>query len=546
MADAAPRASQFAPFRHRAFALIWGAAIVSNLGSQLQQVGAAWVMTGLTGSAGMVALVQSAATLPIMIFALLAGALADNIERRRLMLLAQGFMLLAALALAGLAWAGLLTPWTLLALTFVLGCGQALNNPSWQASVGDLVPREDLPQAVLLNSVGFNLARSIGPAIGGVVVAALGAAAAFGMNAASFVVMLGALFGWHPPRSKAALPREAIGRAMLDGIAYVWMSPNLLRVMLRAFLFGFGAIALMALLPVVARDILDLGATSFGLMLGAFGIGAILGGFLNARLKAMFDSEHRARVGFGAFAVALVWLAWSPHLWLSAPALALAGASWVVTLSLLNVTVQMSTPRWVVGRALSLYQTAVFGGMAIGSWCWGAAAEEAGIASALMLAAAFLVGGLLAGYLRPLPEVGMLDLSPLDRFRAPDVLLDLRARSGPIAVMIDYEIRHEDTDEFLAIMARRRQIRVRDGARRWALLRDLENPRLWTESYHVATWTEYQRHNLRRTVADADGLDRLRELHQGAGTPRVHRMIERQTIPPRDDVPLRTVTEITH
>lgn len=541
---AVTESSHLSPFRHRAFAMIWGAALVSNLGTQLQQVGAGWVMTGLTGAPDMVALVQSAATLPIMLFALLAGALADNMERRRLMLAAQSFMLLVALILAGLTWAGLLTPWGLLGLTFLLGCGQALNNPSWQASVGDLVPRQELPQAVLLNSIGFNLARSLGPAIGGIIVAAAGAAVAFALNAASFVVMLGALFGWHPERREQALPREDIGRAVIDGLAYVAMSPNLLRAMLRAVLFGFGAIALMALLPVVARDLLGLGALSYGLMLGFFGFGAIAGGFLNPRLQAKFDTEHRARLGFGAFGLAMIWLAASRNLWLSAPALALAGASWVTTLSLLNVSVQMSTPRWVVGRAISLYQTAVFGGMASGSWAWGALAQGFGIPVALTLAGLFLFTGLLAGYLRPLPETGVIDLAPLDRFREPELRLDLRSRSGPIMVMIDYEIRQQDTEEFLAIMTQRRRVRLRDGARRWALLRDLENPRLWTESYHVATWTEYLRHNMRRTMADADNFDRLRELHQGPDRPRVHRMIERPTVPPRDDMPLRSATDL--
>ncbi|MCA8881004.1 MAG: MFS transporter [Rhodobacteraceae bacterium] len=536
--------SQLSPFRYRIFATIWGASLISNLGTQLQQVGAGWLMTSLTTSPDKVALVQSAVALPVMLFALVAGALADNIDRRRLMLTAQGFMLVTALALTALAWAGLLTPWSLLGLTFLLGAGQALNNPAWQASVGDMVPRAELPQAVVLNSIGFNIARSIGPAIGGLIVAAAGAAVAFAMNAASFLVMLGTLVSWRTEPRKAALPREEIWRAVVDGVAYVAMSPNLLRVLLRAFLFGFGAVALLALLPVVARHMLDAGPLSYGLMLGAFGMGAILGGLLNPRLAAVLSGEGRARAGFVLFGLALVWLAVSRDLWVSAPALALAGASWVLTLSLFNVMVQLSTPRWVVGRAISLYQTAVFGGMALGSWTWGGAAARFGVPAALAIAAATLAVGALVGLARRLPEPGLIDLDPLDRFREPELQLDLRLRSGPIAVTVEYEIRQEDVAEFLANMAVRRRIRVRDGARRWALLRDLENPRLWSESYHVATWTEYLRHNMRRTRADADNLDHLRALHQGEGHPKVHRMIERPTVPRHDDMPLRSVSEL--
>ncbi|QDY70792.1 MFS transporter [Qingshengfaniella alkalisoli] len=537
---------QLSPFKYPAFATIWSASLVSNMGTQLQMVGAGWLMTSLTASHDMVALVQSAATLPVMLFALLAGALADNMERRRIMIAAQSFMLLSALCLAAMTWAGGITPWLLLGLTFLIGSGNALNNPSWQASVGDLVPRKEVPQAVLLNSIGFNMTRSVGPALGGIIVAAGGAAAAFALNACSFVVMLGALARWKPPARDTRLPRENIWRAIWDGVSYVSMSPNILRVILRGTVFGIGAVCALALLPVITRDMLDLGATSYGLFLGCFGLGAIGGGFSGGWLKARVSPETRARGGFVCLAIALCWLALSRSPWLSAPAFALAGASWVLNLSLFNATVQLSAPRWVVGRAISLYQSGVFGGMALGSWMWGEVAETISIPVALATAAVLLTAGALIGLLLRLPEAEELDLDPLNRFREPQLELDLRARSGPIAVMIDYEIRQEDVEEFLLIMAHRRRIRLRDGARRWTLLRDLENPRLWSESYHVATWTEYVRHNLRRTMADADSIDRLRELHQGDDLPHVHRMIERPTVPRHDDMPLRNTAGLSH
>jgi len=537
---------QLSPFRYPAFATIWTASLVSNTGTQLQQVGAGWLMTSLTASHDMVALVQTAATLPVMVFALLAGAFADNMDRRRIMLAAQGFMLLAALALALMTWAGQVTPWLLLLFTFLIGSGKALHNPAWQASVGDLVPRSDLPQAVLLNGIGFNMTRSVGPALGGMIIAATGAAAAFALNAASFLFMLGALLRWRPAPRPTHLPRENIWRAIWDGMRYVSMSPSIQRVILRGTVFGLGSTSLLALLPVVTRELLQGGPTSFGLLLGFFGLGAIGGGFANGWLRTRLSPEGRARTGFVLFALALLWIAASPAIWLTAPAMGVAGASWVLTLSLLNATVQLATPRWVVGRAISIYQSGVFGGMALGAWAWGAVADAASIPVALSLAALVLLLGALAGAALPLPDAERLDLDPLDRFREPALRLDIRARSGPIAVMVDYEIDQADVDAFLAIMAIRRRIRLRDGARRWSLMRDLENPRLWTESYHVATWTEYVRHNLRRTKADADSVDRLRALHRGSGRPRVHRMIERPTVPKHDDMPLRDDGHLGH
>ncbi|OSP55517.1 MFS transporter [Pseudoruegeria sp. SK021] len=538
--------SQFSPFRYKAFAMIWSTALVSNVGTQFQQVGAGWMMTSLTNSHDMVALVQAAATLPLMLFALLAGALADNIDRRSIMLTAQGFMLCAACLLSVLAWADLLTPWSLLGLTFLLGCGQAMHNPSWQASVGDLVPRKEIPQAVLLNSIGFNMTRSFGPALGGLIVAAAGVASAFALNALSFLVMLGGLLSWHPEPRKSTLPREDIGRALMDGISYVGMSPHLLRVLLRGFIFGVAGISLLALMPVMARDVLDVGALSYGLMLGFFGIGAILGGVVNARFLSAMDTETRIRIGFIGFALSLLWLAASRNLWLSAPALALAGGCWVLNMSLFNVVVQMSAPRWVVGRAISLFQTAVFGGMALGSWIWGALSDSVGIQWSLAFSGVAMIGGGLIGLLRPMPDPAREDLDPLDRFREPELQLGLEARSGPIAIKVEYIIRHEDIDEFLSLMSQRRRIRLRDGAHRWALLRDLEQPNIWTESYRVATWTEYLRHNMRRTKADADGIDRIRLLHQGEAPPRARRMIERPTVPRHDPLPLRPGPEVPH
>ncbi|MDO5642396.1 MAG: MFS transporter [Paracoccus sp. (in: a-proteobacteria)] len=533
------RPSTFAPFRHPAFRTLWTATLVSNFGGLVQAVSAAWLMTQLTGNATLIALVQASNTLPIMLFALASGALADIFDRRQIMIAAIAFMGLISVALAVTAWQGLLTPWSLLAFTFLIGLGQALYNPPWQASMGDLVPREDLPQAVTLNSVGFNLMRSVGPAAGGLIVAAWGAAMGFLVNALSYIPLLWAMARWRPDYPPRTIAREPFLSAVGAGLRYVALSPHLVRVLTRAGAFGISAVALMALLPLVAKAHPEGGSFLFGIMLGCFGGGAIIGALINSGLRARLNNEWLVRIGMVLFAGALMLLGITDSLAAHIAAMFPAGLAWVITLSLFNVTVQLSTPRWVVARALALYQTVTFGGMAAGAWLWGAVAQTSGTDTALIGAGLALALAALIGLALPMPDFSQSDLTPANRFREPELGLDLRGRSGPIMVMVDYHIAPEDTRAFLALMVRRRDIRRRDGARSWVLLRDLEKPDHWSESYHIATWDDYIRHNSRRTVADTEVTEALRRLHRDEGGPAVHRLIERHDAASHADVPLR-------
>ncbi len=538
--------STFSPLRHETYRTIWFASLASNFGGLIQAVGAAWMMTVITSSEDMVALVQTSTALPIMLFSLISGALADNYDRRRIMLTAQSAMLVVSILLTACAILGWITPGLLLFFTFLIGCGTALNNPSWQASVGDMVPRADLPEAVTLNSMGFNITRSVGPAIGGAIVAAAGAAAAFAVNALSYIALLYVLFRWRPSTPASTLPRETLGSAIFAGLRYVSMSPNLEKILLRGLVFGIGASSIQALLPVVALDLVSGGPLTYGFMLGAFGIGAIGGAVLSTRLREMFSSETIIRLAFSGFAFSAVIAALSPSAVLTSAGLLVAGACWVSALSLFNIIVQLSTPRWVVGRALSLYQTVTFGGIAGGSWLWGVAADRYGLSNALLMSAAVLLLGVVIGLRFSMPAFATLNLDPLNRFIEPALGLDITPRSGPIVIQVDYQIADDDLAEFMTLMEERRRIRIRDGARNWALMRDLENPGLWTETYHTPTWVEYIRHNQRRTQADAENTDRLRVLHRGEGLPHVHRMIERQAIPPVDDVFHKAPIDLHH
>ncbi len=519
--------------RHALFRAVWISSLASNFGGLIQSVGAAWLMASIAPSAEMVALVQTSTTLPIMLFSLAAGAIADNYDRRSVMLVAQVFMLGVSALLTLMTGLSLLSPWMLLLFTFLIGCGSALNGPAWQASVGEMVPREDLPAAVALNSMGFNVARSVGPAIGGFIVATAGAATAFAVNAASYVGLILVLLRWKQPRSERGLPPESLGLAMGAGLRYAAMSPSIKHVIIRCFLFGFGAAAVQGLMPLVARDLVVGGPVTFGVLLGSFGAGAVSGALLSGRLRSLFRVEGLARLSFAGLIACVTITALSQSTWLTMMGMVFGGASWVVAMSTFNVSIQLSAPRWVMARTLSLYQTAAFGGMAIGSWVWGWTAERAGVSEALLLSIIVHALGILLGLKFRLHDLIDASLDPLSRWTVPDVALDIQPRSGPIVITIEYRIRNSDVPEFLAIMAERRRVRRRDGARHWSLLRDLGETELWIERYQTPTWVDYIRHNQRITQADAIIGERLRELNQGSDIV-VHRMIERQTGSLRD------------
>ncbi|MGY0633341.1 MFS transporter [Luteimonas sp. A478] len=527
--DPVQRPTTLSAMRYPIFRKVWFASVSSHFGGVIQSVGASWLMLSIAQSADMVALVQASVALPVMLFSLVAGAMADNFDRRKMMLAAQVFMLVVSVALSVCAWSGVITPWLLLLFTFLIGCGAAFNSPAWQASVGDMVPRGELPGAVALNSMGFNIARSVGPAVGGAIVAAAGAAAAFAINAASYVALIVVLVRWRPDRSPRLLPREALGGAMAAGVRYVAMSPAVRTILGRAAVFGVGASAIMALMPLVTQDLVGGGPLTYGLLLGAFGVGAVSGAMGSTRLREVLSTEGLVRGACVAFAAAAAIAALSGFLLLTMAALLLGGAAWVLAMSTFNVTVQLSTPRWVVARALSLYQMAAFGGMALGSWLWGFVADNADVRTALLAAAAVMVACALLGLRFPLARLTELNLDPLSRWKEPATAVPVQPRTGPVVVTVEYIIGEEDVLEFLGAMAERRRMRRRDGARNWRVLRDLADPQVWIERYETPTWLDYIRHNSRLTHDDATIPAHLRALHRGPDGPRVRRMIERHT-----------------
>ena len=395
--------SAFAPFRYPAFRAIWIANLASNMGSMIQSVGAAWLMTELTQSHLLIALVQAGATIPILMLGVFAGAIADNFDRRRVMLAAQTGMLLVSAALTITTWMGAITPLLLLFFTLAVGCGTALNGPAWQASVRLQVGPKDLPQAITLNSVAFNLARSAGPALGGLLISLAGPSTAFALNACSYIALIVVLLRWHP---EVTLPQKtpmlaAIGR----GIRFCAGSDPVRRVLIRGFVFGLGAAGFQALLPSLVRDRLGGDEVTYGLCLGAFGAGSIFAALWVGRARKRWGSDRVVTAASLTFAAATVPVALTTSVAVTVAAAFIGGGAWVSTLTTLNVAMQLRSPEEILGRCLSIYQAVTFGAMALGAWLLGTIADMASLKAALLVAAGWLMATtMLLRFMAPMPS----------------------------------------------------------------------------------------------------------------------------------------------
>jgi MFS family permease len=491
-------------------------------------------MTSLAPTADYVALVQASTTLPIMLLALPCGAIADIWDRRLIMLIAQGMLLAVSIVLAVMAYVGHLTPWSLLTLTFLIGCGTALYGPAWQSSVGEQVPREDIPAAVALNTMSYNLARTAGPAVGGVIVATAGAPAAFVANAFTYVALLVTLASWKRPKPKSNLPPETMLMAMSAGLRYSRLSPAIRAVLLRGFTLGVAGSAIWALMPLIARDLLGGGAFIYGLLFGTFGVGAVIGALGSATARQRLGNEKLVRLGTVGFASTAIVSAFSPWLALTMAVFIIGGASWVLMLSTFNITVQLSSPKWVTGRSLAIYQMVVFGGMAIGSWMWGEIAENVSLVAALATSGVLLAFSVLLGMPARLPQSESLNLSAARGDLNVTPKVEFGPESGRIVTTVTYHVAAEDHAAFVQAMQEVRRIRRRDGARRWMLLQDISVPEIWVERFHSPSWVEHVRRYHRFTVADQEIERRALAFHRGSAPPRIQHLIER----PGGDMPM--------
>ncbi len=534
-----------APLRHSLFRRIWLASLLSNLGLLIQAVGAAWAMTQMASSADKVALVQTALMLPVMLIAMPAGAIADMYDRRVVALVSLSIALTGATSLTVLTWLGLLNPQILLALCFVVGSGNALFGPAWQSSVSEQVPAETLPSAVALNGISYNIARSVGPAIGGVVVAAAGAVAAFAANAVLYLPLLTVLFLWERISEPSRLPREQLNRAIVSGVRYITNSPPIKIVLTRTFVTGLIGGSVLALMPLVARDLLHGGAQTYGIMLGAFGMGAVIGALNITTVRKQLNGESAIRACALSMGGAIAAIALSREPVLTAAALVIAGAAWMLGVALFNIGVQLSAPRWVAGRSLAAFQASISGGIALGSWGWGHLTDAAGVEAALLVSAGLMLASPLLGLVLRMPRIGARDEDAED-LADPEVKLMLTGRSGPLVVEIEYRVAQENARAFHSVMQDVQLSRQRNGAYGWSIARDIADPELWTERYHCPTWFDYLRQRNRPTQSERALHQSAIAFHIGPEPVRIRRMLERPfgSVRSKEDTPDRAANEV--
>jgi MFS family permease len=517
----------FAPLREPTFRRIWTASLFSNFGQLILGVGAAWEMTRLSDSPTMVALVQTALMLPLMMVALPAGALADMFDRRKLALFGLGFSIISSVILPAIAFLGLATPWLLLLFCVLIGGGVAFYNPAWQASIGEQVSPVRLPAAIALGTISYNVARSFGPALGGLVVLALGAKAAFAINAAFYIPLWLAFFVWTRRHAPSRLPPERIHRAIMSGARYARHSPPIRSVMFRAFVFGLCSCSSMALAPLVAKELLDGNAGTYGILLGATGVGAVLAAMFIGDIRQRFSTEFVLRFCTVATAIALVVVGMSRSVPLTCAALFISGGCNIVGFSMLNVSVQLSAPRWVTARALSLYSSALTGGIAIGCWVWGEVAAAYDVSFTLIVSGFVVALTLALGWVVPLPGDEEEDANAAMVITdEPQVEMALTMRSGPVVIEIEYRVAPENAREFHGAMTKMERVRRRIGAYDWSIARDIADPTIWIERYHCATWGDYLRMRDRYTQADFE-LQGQADAFNIAGTHPVWRRLER-------------------
>lgn len=534
-----------APLRYAPFRRIWLASLLSNLGALMRGVGAAWAMTQMTSSADKVALVQTAVMLPVMLISMPAGAIADMHDRRIVALVSLGISLAGATALTTLAWFGVVTPNLLLALCFVVGCGWAMMGPAWQSSVREQVPSGALPAAVALNSISYNIARSVGPAIGGIVVATAGAVATFALSALLYLPLMTALFLWKRITEPSRLPPETLSRAIVSGVRYITNSPSIKIVLTRTMVTGVIGGAIMALMPLVVRDLLHRGAQTYGVMLSAFGLGAVVGALNITEVRKRMSGEAAIRACALSMGGAVAAVALSREPVLTAAGLFLAGAVWMIMWALFNIAVQLSAPRWVAGRSLAAYQAAGSGGIAVGSWGWGYLTDAVGVQTTLLVSAVLMLASPLLGVWLRLPPINARG-EDAEALADPEVRLALTGHSGPLVVEIEYRVAQENARAFHNVMQDVQLSRQRNGAYGWSLARDIADPELWTERYHCPTWLDYLRQRNRSTQSERALDEQAVALHIGPERVRIRRMLERPfgSVRGKEGAPDRAASEV--
>ncbi len=514
----------FAPLRQTVFAVLWGATVLGNTGSFMRDVASSWLVTDLSAAPAAVAMIQAAGTLPIFLLAIPAGVLSDIVDRRKLLIGVQVLLACVSITLMGLSYFRMLTVEALVALTFLGGVGAALVAPAWQAIVPELVPRRDLKSAIALNSLGINIARSIGPAAGGLILASFGAAMTYGADVASYLFVIAALLWWKRPKEDPGELSEHFAGAFRAGLRYARASRELHVVLLRAAIFFAFASSVWALLPLVARNLLGGTAGFYGVLLGAVGAGAIGGAILLPKLRARLSSDALLLVSVAGTASVMLLLSLAPPQWLAVIILLVLGAAWITALTTLNGVAQSILPNWVRGRALAIYLTVFNGAMAAGSLGWGFVAEAIGVPQTLVVSAIALVVAGLVMHRVKLP-LGEADLVPSNHWPEPLIATPVAHDRGPVMILIEYRVDKANRSAFLHLLNRLSRERQRDGAYSWGVTEDAANPELIVEWFFVESWAEHMRQHARVSNTDADIQLQLLQYHRGPERPVVRHFL---------------------
>ena len=518
--------SSLSPFRFLTFTVLWAATVVSNIGTWMQNAAASWLMTSLNPDPFTVSLVQVATSLPLFLFALPAGALADIVDRRRLLIGVQVAVTVLVAAFGVLVWVGRATPLFLLTFSFLAATAAALILPAWQSIGPQLVPREQLQPAVALNSVGLNVSRAVGPALAGIIIAAWGLAAPFWINAVTTLGVIAALIWWHPRDEGETrhLPAEQFHRAIAAGLRYARHNPHLRATLIRAAGFFIFASAYWALLPLVARNQIAGGPKLYGILLGAIGVGAVCAAFALPWLKRRLGADRLVAGGTIGTAVALVLFALAKEPAVALAASLVAGVSWIAILATINVSAQVALPSWVRGRGLSIFGTVMFGSLTLGSALWGKVATLTSLPVAHLIAAAGATLAVPLLWSQKLQTGADLDLAPSMHWPAPVLLPNIEPDRGPVLVTVEYLVRPQDRDEFLAAIAKLAGERRRDGAFDWGVYEDTAREGRFVENFKVDSWIEHMRQHERVTQADRELQESVNRF-QISGAPTVTHLI---------------------
>ncbi|WP_210521397.1 MFS transporter [Hymenobacter terricola] len=520
-----PKATLWTPFTHALFRAIWIAGLVSNVGTWMQNVAGVWVVTMLTSSALLVTLMQTATSLPAFLLSLPAGVLADLIDRRRLLLCTQGFMAVVATGLGVLTFTGRISAPGVLGFTFLLGVGAALNAPIWQTVTTELVPRPVMPFAITLNGVSNNIARAIGPAVGGAIIAYYSPGWVFVLNGVSFLATWAVVYYWKREPTITTGPAENFIGALQAGIRYVQYSPNIYGVLVRTFAFSFGTAALLGLVSVVIARKLHLSAGTFGVMLSWMGAGAVTGAYLLGRVGARLSLNRRVVLGALTFAGSHLALALITQVMFLYAVMFVSGIAWLMVMTSFSTTVQLNVPKWVQARVIGIYMLVFQAGVSLGSLVWGELADRLSVDTSLLLAAGWMLASAALALPFPMRSGEGLNLAPSGHFPDPFTGSGIDPDDGPVVVMIEYHVAPADMPAFQHAAEQLRRLRLRDGALRAGLFSDVTDPTRITEFFYVPTWGEHERQHHRFTKEDQVVEAQVRQYHRGPDKPRVTHLL---------------------